>query len=228
MEEVKMARGQDSDGNPLSDDFHQDIEGVQTASSQPPERPCLEEVSSSAKESKRIRGKIKYLDLHLGVLSITLLILLTVWIVVMDRTRRVEGLVASLVEQQAMATIAPAPVSVQAKLDPLIETGRAVCEEFECNNCHKISGQGWKKRKGPVLDNIGSLVTAEQLREKLWNPSAWYAEGFEKEHRKVVMPDNYPDVMNEAERDALVVYLLTLKNTAINTPKPIFDVKRLD
>jgi cbb3-type cytochrome oxidase cytochrome c subunit len=148
-----------------------------------------------------------------------------------ERSKRLE-LLLSEQKQQVERTpdlarvIPPSTSPALAPIDPLIKVGRAVYQDFECNNCHKIGGEGWKKRKGPVLDNIGNLVTAEQLKEKLWNPMAWYAEGFEKEYKKVVMPDNYPEVMSEAERDALVAYMLTLKNTAVNTPKPNFDVER--
>ncbi len=115
-----------------------------------------------------------------------------------------------------------APPRRPALEDPLIQRGLAVYQEFECNNCHKIGAEGWKKRKGPVLDNIGGLVTAEQLKEKLWDPMAWFAEGYEKEYKKVVMPDNYPELMSEAERDALVVYLMTLRNPDRETPKPVY------
>jgi len=48
------------------------------------------------------------------------------------------------------------------------------------------------------------------------------AEGFEKEHKKGIMPDNYKEIMEEEELEALVAYLMTLKDTSVNTPKPIF------
>ena len=82
------------------------------------------------------------------------------------------------------------------------------------------------KRRGPELDNIGNLVSAEMLKKKLLDPYTFSTEGFEKEYKKAVMPDNYPELMTEKEMDAVVAYMLTLKNEAVKTPKPIFDVKR--
>ena len=81
------------------------------------------------------------------------------------------------------------------------------------------------KRRGPALDNIGNLVPAEKLKKKLLDPYEFSTEGFEKEFKKGVMPDNYPELMSEKEMDALVDYMLSLKDTRVDTPKPIFDVK---
>jgi mono/diheme cytochrome c family protein len=115
------------------------------------------------------------------------------------------------------------PPVAEAKL---IAFGKLVYNDYECYNCHKIGGKGGVKRRGPELDNIGNLVSAEMLKKKLLDPYAFSTEGFEKEFKKAVMPDNYPELMTEKEMDALVAYMLTLRNTAVNTPKPIFDVKR--
>lgn len=103
-----------------------------------------------------------------------------------------------------------------------IEFGKQVYKDYECYNCHKLGGKGGVKRRGPELDNIGSLVSAEMLKKKLLDPYAFSTEGFEKEYKKGVMPDNFPDLMSPKEMDALVTYLTTLKNSAVNTPKPIF------
>ena len=102
----------------------------------------------------------------------------------------------------------------------LVERGKLVYQDHECYNCHKVGGKGGKKR-GPELDNIGNLATAEQLKKKIFDPKAWHAEGYEK-RKKDKMPDKYPDVMSDEELEALVTYLLTLKNTAVKTPKPVF------
>ena len=61
----------------------------------------------------------------------------------------------------------------------------------------------------------------EELREKILNPRSWMAEGFEKEYEKKKMPDKYKELMEEKEVEALVAFLTTLKNTSVNTPKPI-------
>ncbi|MEK6683239.1 MAG: cytochrome c [Nitrospirota bacterium] len=102
----------------------------------------------------------------------------------------------------------------------IVERGKLVYKDHECYNCHKIGGKGGKKR-GPELDNMGNLATAEQLKKKIFEPTAWYAEGYEK-RKKDKMPDKFPDVMSEEELEALVAYLMTLKNPAVKTPKPVF------
>jgi mono/diheme cytochrome c family protein len=102
----------------------------------------------------------------------------------------------------------------------LVERGKLVYQDHECYNCHKIGGKGGKKR-GPELDNIGNLVTADQLKKKIFDPKAFMAEGYEN-RKKDKMPDKFADVMSEEELEALVTYLMTLKNPAVKTPKPIF------
>jgi mono/diheme cytochrome c family protein len=126
--------------------------------------------------------------------------------------------------------IAPAPVSqapAQAGAAPsgtvsLVVRGREVYELHECYNCHKIGGQGSKKKRGPILDNVGSFLTKDDIKKKVFDPTYLYAEGFEKEHKKGVMPDKYKELMTEEELEALGAYLSTLKNPAVETPKPVF------
>lgn len=118
------------------------------------------------------------------------------------------------------------PPGEQVQIDPIVKMGMKVYKEFECFNCHKIAGKGNKKRKGPELDNIGNLVSAEMMKKKLLDPFVFSTEGYEKEYQKPVMPNNYPKLMSDKEMDAVVAYMLTLKNSAAKTPKPIFDVKR--
>ncbi|GJL54675.1 MAG: hypothetical protein NPIRA02_18070 [Nitrospirales bacterium] len=102
----------------------------------------------------------------------------------------------------------------------IVALGKEQWELQECYNCHKLGGEGGKKR-GPVMDNIGSLMTPEQLKEKILDPKSWMAEGFDKQYKKGKMPDKYKDLMFDEEIDALVAYLATLKNTSVETPKPI-------
>lgn len=106
-----------------------------------------------------------------------------------------------------------------SNMDP-VEHGKLVYQDQECGNCHKVGGRGGKKR-GPKLDNIGNLANKEQLKEKIFNPDAWHAEGFE-ERTKDKMPEKYKDVMSDEDLEALVTYLLTLKDTSVDTPKPKF------
>ncbi len=102
----------------------------------------------------------------------------------------------------------------------LLALGKEQWELQECYNCHKLFGSGGKKR-GPVLDNIGSLMTPEALRDKILNPKSWMAEGFDKQYKKGKMPDKYRDLMFEEEIVALVAFLASLKDTSVETPKPI-------
>jgi mono/diheme cytochrome c family protein len=102
----------------------------------------------------------------------------------------------------------------------LVALGKEQWELQECYNCHKLEGKGGKKR-GPELDNIGNLLKPDEMREKILDPRSWMAEGFEKEYEKKKMPDKYKELMEEKDVDALVAFLSTLKNPAVNTPKPI-------
>ena len=102
----------------------------------------------------------------------------------------------------------------------IVALGKEQWELQECYNCHKLYGQGGKKR-GPKMDNIGNLMTPEQLREKILFPKTWKAEGFDKQYKKGKMPDKYRDLMFDEEIDALVAFLATLRDTSVDTPKPI-------
>lgn len=103
----------------------------------------------------------------------------------------------------------------------LVALGKEQYDLQECYNCHKIGGKGSVKKRGPVLDNIGNLMKSEELKEKVLNPRVWMAEGFEKEYNKKQMPDKYKELMSDQEIDALVAYLATLKDSSVQTPKPI-------
>ena len=110
--------------------------------------------------------------------------------------------------------------SVAPAAGDLVALGRQQWDLQECYNCHKLAGKGGKKR-GPELDNIGNLLKPEELRQKVTDPQSWMAEGFEKDYQKKKMPDKYKDLMEDKDIDTLVAFLSTLKNSAVNTPKPI-------
>jgi len=103
----------------------------------------------------------------------------------------------------------------------LVALGKEQYDLQECYNCHKIGGKGSVKKRGPILDNIGNLMKPEEMKEKLLNPRAWMADGFEKEYNKKLMPDKYKELMSDQEIDALTAYLSTLKDASVQTPKPI-------
>jgi len=102
----------------------------------------------------------------------------------------------------------------------VMKVGEEQWQLQECYNCHKLRGEGGKKR-GPELDNIGSLLTVEEIRSKIYDPKSIMAEGYEKEYQKGVMPDKFKDLMEPQEMVALATWLGSFKNTSVNTPKPI-------
>ena len=114
----------------------------------------------------------------------------------------------------------PLPGAGGAPAGDIVAKGKEQWELQECYNCHTIMGVKSKKR-GPNLDNIGALMTPEQLKEKIIDPKSWMAEGFEKQYKKGKMPDKYKDLMFDDEIEALVAFLATLKDPSAKTPKPI-------
>lgn len=102
----------------------------------------------------------------------------------------------------------------------VMKVGEEQWQLQECYNCHKLRGEGGKKR-GPELDNIGSLMTVEEIQQKIADPKSFMAEGYEKEWQKGIMPNKFKDLMDPKEMLALATWLSSFKNTSVNTPKPI-------
>ncbi|HEX5646333.1 MAG TPA: cytochrome c [Nitrospira sp.] len=102
----------------------------------------------------------------------------------------------------------------------IMKVGEEQWQLQECYNCHKLRGEGGKKR-GPELDNIGSLLTVEEIQQKIADPKSFMAEGYDKEYAKGIMPNKFKDLMDPKEMLALATWLGTFKNTSVNTPKPI-------
>ena len=75
--------------------------------------------------------------------------------------------------------------------------------------------------RGAELDNIGTYLTVDDIKQKILDPKSFMAEGFEKEWEKGKMPDKYKDLMEPGDVVALASWLGTFKNTSVNTPKPI-------
>jgi hypothetical protein len=138
-----------------------------------------------------------------------------------ERAQALQKQLSSLgVGAQVSVPEEPSATGTGAAGGDIIALGKEQYDLQECYNCHKLFGQGGKKR-GPVLDNIGNLMTPEQLREKIIDPKSWKAEGFDKQYKKGKMPDKYKDLMFPQEIDALVAFLATLKDPSVDTPKPI-------
>ncbi len=113
----------------------------------------------------------------------------------------------------------PAPPTNVAAGD-FMKLGEEQWQLMECYNCHKLRGEGGKKR-GPELDNIGSFLTVEEIQQKITDPKSFMAEGFEKEWEKGRMPDKFKELMEPKDILALASWLGSFKNTSVNTPRPI-------
>jgi hypothetical protein len=121
---------------------------------------------------------------------------------------------------QAAGGVGTPPATTGAAGGDFMKLGEDQWQLQECYNCHKLKGEGGKKR-GPELDNIGTYLTVDDIKQKILDPKSWMAEGFEKEYEKGKMPDKYKDLMEEQDVVALASWLVTFKNTSVNTPKPI-------
>ncbi len=131
------------------------------------------------------------------------------------------ALFAPVGEHGAGQQMSPVPPLDAGELT-VVERGAEVYDLYECYNCHKIGGKGSVKKRGPILDNIGSLLTIDDIGKKILDPTYLYAEGFEKEHKKGRMPDKYKDLMTDEEVLSLATYLSTLKDPEAGTPRPVF------
>lgn len=140
-----------------------------------------------------------------------------------EKGKALEERIKNLGSGQASVVTAvapPPPVAPTGGGGDIMKLGEEQWQLQECYNCHKIRGEGGKKR-GPELDNIGTLLTMEEIKQKILDPKSFMAEGFEKEWEKGRMPDKFRDVMSDAEVTALATWLSTFKNTAVATPTPI-------
>lgn len=134
--------------------------------------------------------------------------------------QRLQSLGATTVATVPPGTDREKPMPMPGVTGDLVVLGKEQWELQECYNCHKLEGKGGKKR-GPEMDNVGNVMTPEAMREKILDPMTWMTEGFEKEYQKKKMPDKYKELMEEKEITALVAFLSSLKNQAVNTPKSV-------
>lgn len=135
------------------------------------------------------------------------------------RLKGLGGGQASIATQSPPAGEKP-PAAAGASSGDFMKVGEEQWQLQECYNCHKLRGEGGKKR-GPELDNIGTLLTVDEIQEKIADPKSFMAEGYEKEWQKGIMPNKFKDLMDPKEMLALATWLGTFKNASVNTPKPI-------
>jgi cytochrome c553 len=131
---------------------------------------------------------------------------------------RLKALGGDQATKEPQAGAAPATTGVAT--GDFMKQGEEQWQLQECYNCHKLKGEGGKKR-GPELDNIGTYLTVDEIKIKILDPKSFMAEGYEKDWEKGKMPDKYKDLMEESDVVALASWLGTFKNTSVNTPKPI-------
>ena len=84
-----------------------------------------------------------------------------------------------------------------------VEKGKQVFAAQKCTTCHSIAGKGNKKG---ALDDVGSKLTAAQIKEWITDPVTMAAKY--KEERK---PPMKKKPLSNDEVDSLVAYLSTLK-----------------
>ena len=99
------------------------------------------------------------------------------------------------------AVCAAAPAAQDAKADK----GAKVFADQKCSLCHSIGGKG--NAKGP-LDDVGSKLTPDQIRQWITDPVTMTAKA--KADRKPPMPSKYASLPKD-DIDALVAYLSAQK-----------------
>ena len=73
-----------------------------------------------------------------------------------------------------------------------------------CGSCHTLADAGTTQEVGPNLDEVLPGKDAEFIHESIVNPDAEIAEGY----NAGLMPQNYGEVLSDAQLDSLVEYLL--------------------
>jgi mono/diheme cytochrome c family protein len=109
----------------------------------------------------------------------------------------------------AFAAIFAAPVAAQdTKLDPkLVQRGAKVYAEHKCAMCHSIEGKG---NKAGALDDVGSRLSEEDIRQWIINPRVMAEKT--KSTRKPIMPA-YPKMSRE-DLDSVIAYMQSLRGKA--------------
>jgi mono/diheme cytochrome c family protein len=111
----------------------------------------------------------------------------------------------SVLIASAGAAVFLALAGVASGQDPKTEKGMQVFAAQKCTTCHSIGGKGSKK--GP-LDEVGSKLTADQIKQWIVDPIGTAAKTTPPPTRKPAMKKK--DIP-AADVDALVALLSTLK-----------------
>lgn len=84
-----------------------------------------------------------------------------------------------------------------------VEKGMKIYVEKKCSTCHSIAGKGNKKG---ALDDVGSRLSADEIREWMVDPVDMAKKA--KSDRKPAMKASKLD---KEDLDAVVAYMLSLK-----------------
>jgi mono/diheme cytochrome c family protein len=86
--------------------------------------------------------------------------------------------------------------------DPL-----ALANAAGCIGCHKLNGAGGAV--GPDLTRVGARRSAQAIRQKILDPASSVTKGYEQ--FAGVMPKTFGTMMNAAQLEALVQFLVARK-----------------
>ena len=93
--------------------------------------------------------------------------------------------------------------SASAQDAKVIQKGMEAYTAQKCSKCHSIAGKGNAKGK---MDDVGSRLTAVELKEWLVDPIAMAVK-----HKKDRKPPMKKTAIPAGDVDAIVAYLSTLK-----------------
>ena len=108
----------------------------------------------------------------------------------------------------AAALVVAALTAGSASAQDLKAKGEKVYTDQKCSVCHSIAGKG--NTKGP-LDNVGSKLSADEIRQWITDPAGMTAKS--KAERKPAMSTMAAKLkaIPKDDVDALVAYLSSLK-----------------
>jgi mono/diheme cytochrome c family protein len=86
--------------------------------------------------------------------------------------------------------------------------GQKIYADQKCSMCHSIAGKG--NVKGP-LDNVGSKLTADEIREWITDPAGMTAKSKAPRKPEMATMATKLKAIPKEDVDALVAYLSTLK-----------------
>jgi mono/diheme cytochrome c family protein len=96
----------------------------------------------------------------------------------------------------------------RASAQDAVAKGQKVFADQKCSMCHSIAGKG--NIKGP-LDNVGSKLSADEIREWITDPAGMTAKTKAPRKPEMTTMATKLKAIPKEDVDALVAYLSTLK-----------------